>query len=267
MIDRDPYVAYNIRIYGSGPETIIFAHGLGLDQRCWDEIKRNFVDRYRVVVYDLVGFTKESVEHFDHHKYRSMTRYVEDLLLVIKHTNSKSCYYVGHSVSGMIGLLASMGHPGLFKKIVTIGLSPSYVNSDDYNGGFDKEDIDQLIDNISSNYVEWAKEFSKVVVAKPAGHPAVLKFADGLIGMRPDIALSLALMIFSSDFRDVLGKVTVPCHLIQTVGDPAVPVSVGRYVQSRIPGSSLEIIDAEGHIPQFTHAEVLSDAILRALEE
>lgn len=266
MNGQDPYIAYNIHVYGSGPETVLLAHGLGLDQNCWNLISKNFFEQFRVVVYDLIGFTKESSNHFDHHKYRSMENYVEDLVKIIRHTNSKNCYYVGHSVSGMIGLLAAIEHPTLFRKIVTIGLSPCYMNKDDYTGGFDKKDIDDLIDSISSNYVQWAVEFSKAVVAKPASHPAVQRFTDGLIGMRPDIALSLALMIFSSDFRDVLGKVSVPCHLIQTVGDPAVPVRVGEYVRSQIPGSTLEIIDAEGHVPQFTHAGVLSDAILQALK-
>ncbi|CAO3360810.1 alpha/beta fold hydrolase [Azospirillum palustre] len=265
MTEQDPYISYNIHTYGSGPETIVFAHGLGLDQNCWNSISPHFSRKFRIVVYDLIGFTKDSGTHFDHHKYRSLNRYAEDLVRIVRYTNSKNCYYVGHSISGMIGLLAAIEHPSLFRKIVTIGLSPCYMNQDDYAGGFDRKDIDDLIDRMSSNYVRWAAEFSETVVAKPAGHPAVQKFADGLLRMRPDIALSLALMIFSSDFRDVLGQVSVPCRLIQTVGDPAVPVSVGEYVQSRIPGSSLEIIDAEGHIPQFTHADVLSNAIARAL--
>jgi pimeloyl-ACP methyl ester carboxylesterase len=47
--------------------------------------------------------------------------------------------------------------------------------------------------------------------------------------------------------RDLLPGTQVPVHVFASDDDPLVPVSNGRYLAERIPGSELTILTAAGH--------------------
>jgi sigma-B regulation protein RsbQ len=64
--------------------------------------------------------------------------------------------FVGHSVSAMIGVLASRREPELFSRLVLVGPSPRYIDDDGSRGGFSAEDIDELLDRLDSNYLGWS---------------------------------------------------------------------------------------------------------------
>ena len=42
-------------------------------------------------------------------------------------------------------------------------------------------------------------------------------------------------------------------------------MEIAEYLRSRLPGGELEIIDAQGHVPQLTAPEAVRDALLRHL--
>lgn len=265
MSDERLRLENSIEILGEGSKTIVFAHGFGLNKDSWRKVSGRFAGEYRIVLFDLVGFVEEGAEHYNHHKYQDLEAYADDVLDIVRKTISGKCIFVGHSVSGMIGVLASIKMPALFEKLILVGASPCYRNFEDYTGGFDEDTLSGLFDMMSDHYVEWTQTFAPAVISRPIDHPAVQRFMEGLLSLRPDVALSVALVIFSSDYRDRLGLVTVPCRIIQAGSDIAVPLSVAEYMTARIAGSSMEVIGAEGHIPQLSAPEILGDAISRAL--
>lgn len=127
------------------------------------------------------------------------------------------------------------------------------MNTDDYEGGFESSDVEQLISGIESDYTAWTSAFPSLVV--DPNHPAsVDKFRKCLLRMRPEIALHLAKTVFYSDQRDVLGDVPVPCHIVHATKDIVVPNSVALYMQRRIGAgiSTLEMMGVDGHFPQMT---------------
>jgi sigma-B regulation protein RsbQ len=74
---------------------------------------------------------------------------------------------VGHSVSGMVSLLAALVDPKLFSRLIFIGASPRYLNDKDYVGGFEPSDLDALYAAMSSNYYAWASGESASGHAEP----------------------------------------------------------------------------------------------------
>lgn len=139
------------------------------------------------------------------------------------------------------------------------------MNDGSYVGGFEQKDLAGLFDAMLASYSDWAKSFEPIAVAGSVADPAVKEFARGLLALRPDVALSIAVTIFRSDLRRELARVTVPCEILQTRQDAAVPLEVAEYLRSRRPGSVLEIIDANGHVPQVTAPDAVRDALLRHL--
>ncbi|BAS84852.1 Os03g0437600, partial [Oryza sativa Japonica Group] len=54
--------------------------------------------------------------------------YALDLLAILQELRVASCIYVGHSVSAVIGAIASISRPDLFSKLVLLSASPRYYS-------------------------------------------------------------------------------------------------------------------------------------------
>ncbi|XP_041004878.1 strigolactone esterase D14-like [Juglans microcarpa x Juglans regia] len=251
--------AMNSKIIGSGSEVIVLAHGYGGDQSVWDKILPSLAQHCRVLVFDWTfSGAVEDPNLYDPVKYSSYDAFADDLISLLVEMNLQSSVFIGHSMSGLIGCIASIKRPELFKRLVLIGSSPRCINTDDYEGGFGNSDIDKIISNIESNYQNWTSAFASLVV--DAKDPlSVDKFAKCLKRMRPEVALHLAKIVFQCDEREVLEKVIKPCTIIQTTKDYVVPNSVALYMLKKIKGkSTVEMIEGDGHFPQLTaHLQLL----------
>src|SRR5688572_28716053 len=101
----------NVVVSGSGQRTIVFAHGYGCDQNMWRFVAPAFEDRFRVVLFDHVGAGRSDVSAYDANKYSTLDGYADDLVEIGRELNLKDAVFVGHSVSAMVGMLASLNEP------------------------------------------------------------------------------------------------------------------------------------------------------------
>ncbi|CAI9100288.1 OLC1v1037253C1 [Oldenlandia corymbosa var. corymbosa] len=256
----------NAKILGSGKQTIVLAHGYGGDNSVWDNVINPLSELYQVLVFDwsFSGVVKD-LDLFDAVKYSSYDAFADDLIDLLEEMNLKSSVFVGHSMSGMIGCIASVKRPDLFTRLVLVASSPRFINTDEYEGGFEIPQVEQLFASIESNYDQWAPSFASIVVDK--NDPlSVEKFAGSLTRMGVKTALPLAKSVFLSDHRDVLEQVTTPCTIIQSVNDVVVPNSVPLFMQKKIKGKcNVEVIDIEGHFPQLTAPKQFLEVIDKAM--
>ncbi|KAE8729346.1 putative strigolactone esterase DAD2 [Hibiscus syriacus] len=257
--------ALNVQIVGSGDRYLVLAHGLGTDQSVWQRILPLFTPSYRIILYDLVCAGSVNPDYFDFTRYTTLDPYVDDLLNILKSLGVDSCAYVGHSVSAMIGILASIRRPQLFSKLILIGASPRFLNDEDYHGGFEQGEIEKVFSAMEANYEAWVNGFAPLAVGADVP-TAVREFSRTLFNMRPDISLFVSRTVFNSDLRGVLGLVRVPCCVIQTARDVSVPASVAEYLRSHLGGrTTVEILRTEGHLPHLTVPALLSQVLRRAL--
>lgn len=119
--------AHNIRVVGSGKQTVVLAHGFGTDQSVWKHLVPHLIEEYQVVLYDNMGAGTTNPDYFDFQRYSSLEGFAYDVIAILDELQVHSCIYVGHSVSAMIGLIASITRPDLFTKILTISASPRFV--------------------------------------------------------------------------------------------------------------------------------------------
>jgi pimeloyl-ACP methyl ester carboxylesterase len=162
----------------------------------------------------------------------------------------------------LIGVNYSI-HVYLLASVITFYII-RYLNDVDYYGGFEQEDLDQLFEAMRSNYKAWCSGFAPLAVGGDMDSVAVQEFSRTLFNMRPDIALSVAQTIFQSDMRQILGLVTVPCHIIQSMKDLAVPVMVSEYLHQNLGGDSVvEVMSSDGHLPQLSSPDVVMPVLLR----
>ncbi|KAJ9170602.1 hypothetical protein P3X46_018698 [Hevea brasiliensis] len=256
--------AHNVRILGSGDQVIVLAHGFGTDQSVWKYLVPHLEGDYRVILYDNMGAGTTNPEFYDFSRYSSIDGFVYDLLAILEELQVKSCIFIGHSFSGMVGAIASLSRPDLFSKLIMLSATPRLLNGENYYGGFEQEDVEEIFEGVRSNYKAWCSGFAPMVVGGDMESLAVQEFTRTLFNMRPDIALSLAEVVFLTDMRHILPSVTVPCHILQTAKDMAVPMAVSEYLHQHIGGQSIiEIMPTSGHLPQLSSPDIVIPMILK----
>jgi sigma-B regulation protein RsbQ len=245
----------NVKVTGRGTRPMIFAHGFGCDQNMWRFVAPEFEDDYRVVLFDYVGAGKSDLRAYSPERYSTLEGYAQDVLDVCTALALKDVTFVGHSVSGVVGMLASIREPRLFSRLILVGPSPCYINDPPYVGGFERSDIKGLLDVMEKNYIGWAN-FLAPVVMKNADRPELTReLEESFCSTDPKIARRFAEATFFSDNREDLPKVSVPSLIMQCSEDAIAPLEVGEYLHGRLPQSTLRVLEATGHCPHMSHPE------------
>lgn len=255
----------NVKVLGNGDRTLVFAHGFGSAQSAWRHQVAAFAPNFRIVLFDHVGAGESDFTAYSPRRYSSLYSYAEDLLDLCAELKLAECILVGHSVSGMVSLLAALVEPQLFSQLIFVGASPRYLNDDGYVGGFEQSDLDALYAAMSSNYYAWASGFAPLVMGNPDKPELAQEFAKTLAAIRPDIAQAVARVIFESDHRQELPRLQVPTLILQSSNDIAVPLEVGKYIADKMSQSQLINIDAQGHLPHLSAPDVVTKAIASCL--
>lgn len=245
----------NVRIGGQGQKVLVFAHGFGCDQYVWDKIAPAFEAKYRVVLFDYVGSGKSDKAAYNPERYQTLHGYKQDFLELCDALSLENIVFIGHSVSSMIGALAAVERPELMCNLIMIGPSPYFLNEPGYHGGFEKADIEGMLQMIKGDYNEFARFLSPLVMQNSERPHLAAEFEQLLCTNDPDIIREFAEVTFMSDVRDELEKVTVPTLILQSRNDVVAPETVGEYVHSRIENSEYKLLDAEGHSPHISHAD------------
>lgn len=254
----------NATLHGSDGRIVVLANGLGTNQHTWRHVIRALSRHVRVVTFDYVGSPDGDLARYHAERYASLHGFVDDAVELLDALELEDVTWVGHSVSGMIGLLAAVAAPDRIGRLVTIAASPRYLDdpATGYAGGYDAATIDGLLAAVSADYHAWVGGFSPVVVGRADCPDSVEEFASYLRRMRPDVAQRMLTTIFTGDYRSVLPRVTQPVCVIQTTADAAVPMAVGRYLAGHLPRGTYRELRAAGHVPQLTAPDELC-ALLR----
>jgi sigma-B regulation protein RsbQ len=252
----------NVRVLGNPDgRAIVFAHGFGCSQEIWRSVVPYFLDDYRVILFDHVGAGGSDLTAYDRTKYDSLHGYADDILEILHALDLHDAVFVGHSVSAMMGVLASVTDPTRFGQLVLVGPSPRYVDQGDYSGGFSRADIDGLLDSLDANYLGWSAAMAPVIAGNPDRPELGAELTGLFCATDPTIGRHFARVTFLSDNRQDLAAVTVPTLVLQCSDDVIAPTAVGEYVHARIPGSTLVTLAATGHLPSLSGPDELATVI------
>ncbi|HEY0564112.1 MAG TPA: alpha/beta hydrolase [Terriglobales bacterium] len=256
----------NVKVSGRGTRPILFAHGFGCDQNMWRFIAPDFEDDYKVVLFDHVGAGHSALAAFDRTKYRTLEGYAQDVLEICKELDLTDVTFVGHSVSSMIGVVAAVQQPERFSNLVLVGPSPRYINDGEYKGGFERQEIDGLLEMLDANYLGWASTMAPAIMGNADRPELANELHSSFCRTDPQIAKFFARVTFLSDNRSDLKKVQARTLVLQCSNDMIAPLPVGEFVHREIPGSTLLILRATGHCPNLSAPAETSAAIRKFLE-
>ena len=227
----------------------------------WRFVAPSFAASHKIVLFDHVGAGGSDLAAFSKSKYASLQGYADDVIEIIESLGLHSAVFVGHSVSAMIGALASIESPGLFSKIVMVGPSPRYINDQGYVGGFTEHEIEGLLEFLDSNYLGWSAAMAPTIMGNTQRPELGEELTNSFCRTDPEIAKHFARTTFMADNRQDLAKITTPTLILQCSDDIIAPVSVGEYVHRQIPGSHFVKLRASGHCPNLSAPEETVAAI------
>ncbi len=242
----------NVLVRGSGQRTIVFSHGFGCDQAMWRFVSPSFENDFTTVLFDHVGAGRSDLNAYDPHKYSSLTGYADDLVEIGEALGLQNAVFVGHSVSAMIGVLASLKAPALFGDLVLVGPSARYINEEGYHGGFEEDDIDELLASLGDNHMGWSKAMAPAIMGNADRPELAEELTDSFCRTDPDIARRFARVTFTSDNRSDLPHVKARTLVLQCRDDIIASEEVGEYVRDHIPGSKMVLLNATGHCPNLS---------------
>lgn len=255
-MNTDILARNNVKVIGQGKQPIVFAHGFGCDQDMWRHMIPYFERDYRIVLFDYVGSGASQINYYSAGKYNSLNGYADDVLDIMDTLELEDAIFVGHSVSGMIGMLASIREKKYFRQMVMIGASPRYVNDlPGYYGGFDRNEIDELLQMMQMNFIGWASYLAPIVMQNQERVELSAELEKSFCSRDPHIARQFAEVTFLSDCRSELASSSIPTLILQCTDDSISPPEVGDYLLAHLKNSTLRQMKATGHYPHLSHPE------------
>ena len=252
----DIFLRNNVRVFGKGVQPILFAHGFGCDQNMWRFITPAFEDDYQIILFDYVGSGKSDIRAYSAERYGTLNGYAQDILDICKTLNLRNAIFIGHSVSSVISMLAAIQHPEYFSRLIFVGPSPCYINQPpDYMGGFERADIEELLNMMEKNYIGWANFLAPTIMQNAERPELAGELEQSFCSTDPVIARQFAEAVFFSDNRSDLAKVRTPSLIMQCSEDIIAPLEVGNYIHKHLPESVLRIMKATGHCPHLSHPD------------
>jgi sigma-B regulation protein RsbQ len=251
----------NVNVSGSGDRAMMFAHGFGCDQTMWEPVARNFEQHFRVVLFDYVGHGRSDRSAYSAERYSTLAGFAEDVVEIGHALGLRDGVFVGHSVSAMIGALASLKAPEMFSDLVMVGPSPRYIDTDGYRGGFSRDQVEELLEFLADNHLGWSAAMAPAIMGNPDRPDLSARLENSFCNTDPEIARDFARVTFLSDNRGDLPEIRSRTLILQCSDDIIAPVEVGEYVHAQLPNSEYRLLHATGHCPNLSAPDEVIAAI------
>ncbi|RZK22110.1 MAG: alpha/beta hydrolase [Hymenobacter sp.] len=252
LSDGDVLRRNKVRVIGHGKPPLLLCNGFGYNQRLWNYLTAVLAVQHQVILFDHVGSGESDRQAYDAQKYSSLQGYAHDVIEICQALNLRDVVLVGHSVGATIAMLAASQAPGHFAKVVLLTPSPCYINEPGYYGGFERENLQQILDGMQTNYHDWAFQFADLLMG-PINSPA-LSEELGQFFWETDatIAQQFARATFFSDNRADVPHLRLPTLVVLCQEDVVAPAEVGAYMVAHLPQAQLVTLNATGHCPQLS---------------
>lgn len=231
---------------------MVLVHGFGCDQHMWCFVTPAFLDEFTIIRYDLTGSGRSDLSAYDRDKYARLDGHATDLLEICAALGVFDAIVVGHSVSAMIAVLAANRDPSRFSSIIMVAPSPCYLNHGDYVGGFERKDIDELLEFLDSNFLDWSNKMAPAIMGLPGNLLLTEELTESFCRTDPDITRHFGRVTFMSDHRADVRLLAHPALVLQCREDILAPLSVGEWLDRNMQHSLLVVMNAIAHCPHLS---------------
>jgi pimeloyl-ACP methyl ester carboxylesterase len=248
--------------HGTGPETIVFAHGLLWSCRMFDAQVALFQERYRCVAFDFRGQGQSEVTRSGY----DMETLYEDAVALIEQLGCAPCHFLGLSMGGFIGLRLAARHPELLRSLILLETSA------------DPEPSEHVAKYRQLTFVaRWfglglvvdrvmPVMFGRTFLSDPACALKRREWRRHMSGNhRLGITRATTGVITRKGIESEIDRIRVPTLILVGDEDVAVPPVHSQRLHERIAGSRLQIIPRAGHTSTVEEPAAVNGAITNFL--
>lgn len=243
---------------GSGPETVVFAHGLLFDRRIFEHQVAALSNRYRCIAYDLRGHGETEITRGGY----DMDTLAEDAAALVEALDAAPCHFVGLSMGGFIGLRLASRRPELIRSLTLLDTSA------------DPEPRENLpryrLLNLAARLVGLRPLTGQVMpilfgrTTMEERQDLVALWRDRVAGLSRRGATRAVVGVIERDgVADELPRVRVPTLVIVGEEDTATVPEKSRRIRDGIERAELVTVPRAGHMSSIEAPE----AVTRALED
>jgi class 3 adenylate cyclase len=244
---------------GDGPIDLVVVPGWlsHLDLFWMDPGYRRFLERLasfaRVISFDKRGTgCSDPIDHAP-----TLEERMADLKAVLDAIGSERAALFGLSEGGPMSILFGATYPARTIALVLYGTVPTGAYDPDLAGSAELRDV---LARIYRSIERWGEGLSVDWAAPSLASNERYRRAVGLLersSMSPTVASAmLEANVAKLDVRGILKEVRVPTLVLHRVGE-AIPVDMGRYLASNIPGAKMVELPGIDHFPSVGDAEAL----------
>lgn len=257
-----PYLnVNNARLYyeesGTGPETIVFSHGLLWSGKMFAAQVAHLKSRYRVITYDHRGQGRSEVTEMGY----DMETLTEDALGLLNALQAVPCHFVGLSMGGFVGMRLAARHPEVIKSLVLMETSAQPEPAENVPKY-------RMLNTIVKLLGVWAVKGAVMKIMfgqkflRDKGRARQRKqWEKELASNRKTITRSVEGVINRQGVEDELRQIECPALVMVGDGDVATVPAKARYIQQHIPGAELLFIPGAGHSASVEEPEFVNQAL------
>jgi non-heme chloroperoxidase len=224
----------------TGDRVLVFIPGWMMAAEVWKEQIPYFAARgFRVIAIDprSQGLTTRTEAGNTLHQQAA------DLHAFLQTLKIEDSYLVGWGM-GVSVLLDYVSSPEALKpeKIIFVEGSPAALREDDYPGVTTVQQARRLVLGMEENRAKATEQYVRSLFKQRQAESLITEMVAASMKMPLSAALALYFDLFTGDRRPALLHVPVPSLIMATPDNRA----LGEYMKSKIPRSTLEVIDDTG---------------------
>lgn len=242
---------------GEGKHDLVLLHGWGLNAAVWQSISERAGSHFRLHLVDLPGFGRSQ-------GFPAMS--LQEMAAEVVSHGPDNAIWLGWSLGGLVASQIALSFPEAVTKLITVASSPRFCAGTDWPGikpatleAFQQQlstDFQRTIERFlalqtlgSDSARHDARQLKQIVLQQPM--PSVDVLQGGLDILR------------TTDLREAMQALQVPCLQIYGALDGLVPRSIAQLPGTQYPDSHAVVIEKAAHAPFISHPQEFCQSIIQ----
>lgn len=249
-------IAYRLHVQPDAKHRFLLFHSLGMTAEFWEPITKKLGGQASVLAIDCRGHGSSSTAPIPY----SASRMAQDGLEVMNHVGWDKATIAGASMGGCVALQFGIDHPNHTLGLVLIDTTAWYGSTapDDWKTRGDKALSEGFEAMIAFQQTRW---FSEQFLAN---NKKIVDFYTNIFLNNDPLAFaSTCQMLGDFDAREGLASLKLPVGIIVGEDDSATPLSMAKYLNDMIRGSTCEVIPGAKHLTPLEAPNEVSALMLK----
>lgn len=264
FVDGSPRIALDV--VGEGP-LLVFLHGIGGNKLNWHLQLPAFAGDFTAAAWDARGYGQSG----DYDGELDFSDFSHDLARVLDYFGAEKTHLCGLSMGGRVAQDFYALYP---ERVATLVLCDTFAGDDstDTRSGR-SQSIEEFVESRIRPFLdgadpaELAQKRGGRLMAPSASDDARRRAIEAASQLHVESYIKTVRASATFSRVDNLKNIDVPTLLVFGEVDPLTPPHVGAYMQERIEGSELVIIENAGHMTNLERPDAFNGAVRTFLNE